>query len=91
MSIFVLFIHIVTFHCLFHRWDHLSELLKKILNERPKGIADTLEEYSLKIRESRFRDKSDHLRDLFVPPEHYDLSQKLLKLLQVGIILCIRQ
>ena len=61
----------------------MNEVLKKILSERPRNIADSFEEFSLKIRESRFRDKTDHLRDVFVTPEQYEFSQKLLSLLQV--------
>lgn len=68
----------------FFRWDHLSELLRKILSERPRNIGDTFEEFSLKVREARFRDKTDHLRDVYVPPEDYEQSQKLITLIQVS-------
>ncbi|XP_029661316.1 radial spoke head protein 6 homolog A [Formica exsecta] len=63
-------------------YDHLTELLAKLLAEQPRNAIDTFEEYSRKLKEERFKTKTDHLRDLYVPPVQYDDAKKLIKLFQ---------
>lgn len=65
------------------RYDHLVELLAKILAERPRNAVDVFEEYSKKLKEERFKTKKDYLRDLYIPPVQYDDAKKLIKLFQV--------
>lgn len=65
------------------RYDHLTELLAKLLAEQPRNAVDIFEEYSRKLKEERFKTKTDHLRDLYVPPVQYDDAKKLIKLFQV--------
>jgi len=57
--------------------------LTKILAEQPQNIVDTFEEYSKKLKEERFKIKTDHLRDLYIPPMQYNDAKKLIKLFQV--------
>ncbi|KYN21616.1 Radial spoke head protein 4 like protein A [Trachymyrmex cornetzi] len=63
-------------------YDHLIELLAKILAERPPNVVDIFEEYSRKLKEERFKIKTDYLRDLYIPPVQYDDAKKLIKLFQ---------
>ncbi|XP_020297326.1 radial spoke head protein 6 homolog A, partial [Pseudomyrmex gracilis] len=63
-------------------YDHLTELLAKILAERPRNAVDNFEEYSRKLKEERFKSKTDHLRDQYVPPVQYEDAKKLIKLFQ---------
>ncbi|XP_072747686.1 radial spoke head protein 4 homolog A [Anoplolepis gracilipes] len=63
-------------------YDHLTELLAKLLAEQPRNAVDIFEEYSRKMKEERFKTKTDHLRDLYVPPVQYDDAKKLIKLFQ---------
>ncbi|XP_070156847.1 radial spoke head protein 6 homolog A [Polyergus mexicanus] len=63
-------------------YDHLTELLAKLLAEQPRNAIDIFEEYSRKLKEERFKTKTDHLRDLYVPPVQYDDAKKLIKLFQ---------
>lgn len=65
------------------RYDHLIELLAKILAEQPPNVVDIFEEYSKKLKEERFKIKMDHLRDLYISPVQYDDAKKLIKLFQV--------
>lgn len=65
------------------RYDHLIELLAKILAEQPQNVVDIFEEYSKKLKEKRFKIKMDHLRDLYISPVQYDDAKKLIKLFQV--------
>ncbi|XP_043255228.1 radial spoke head protein 6 homolog A [Colletes gigas] len=61
-------------------YDHLTEVLAKILAERPKNAVDIFEEYSRKVKEERFKTQTNHLRDLYVPPIQYEDATKLVKL-----------
>lgn len=65
------------------RYDHLTELLAKLLAEQPRNAVDIFEEYSRKLKEERFKTKTDHLQDLYIPPVQYDDAKKLIKLFQV--------
>ncbi|XP_076165791.1 radial spoke head protein 4a [Ptiloglossa arizonensis] len=64
-------------------YDHLTEVLAKILAERPKNVVDIFEEYSRKVKEERFKTQTDHLRDLYVPPSQYEDAKKFVKLFEV--------
>ncbi|KAL2711444.1 radial spoke head protein 6 A [Vespula squamosa] len=63
-------------------YDHLSDLLSKILAERPKNAVDLFEEYSRKLKEERFKTQTNHLRDVYVPPMQYENAKKLIALFQ---------
>ncbi|XP_014477558.1 PREDICTED: radial spoke head protein 6 homolog A [Dinoponera quadriceps] len=63
-------------------YDHLTELLAKVLAERPRNAVDIFEQYSRKLKEERFKTKTDHLRDLYTPPVQYDDAKKLIRLFQ---------
>lgn len=65
------------------RYDHLTEVLNKILAERPENVIDFFEEYSRKVKEKRFRPMTDHLEDVYIPPEQYEMAKKLITLLKV--------
>ncbi|XP_046605104.1 radial spoke head protein 6 homolog A [Neodiprion virginianus] len=61
-------------------YDHLTDVLNKILAERPKNAVDIFEQYSRQLKEERFRSRKDHLRDLYVPPAQYEDAKKLIEL-----------
>ncbi|XP_076234627.1 radial spoke head protein 4a [Calliopsis andreniformis] len=63
-------------------YDHLTEVLAKILAERPKNAVDIFEEYSRRVKEERFKTQNNHLRDLYVPPAQYEAAKKIMKLFQ---------
>lgn len=71
---------LISFCC---RYDHLTDVLNKILAERPENVIDFFEEYSRKVKEKRFKPMTDHLEDIFVPPGRYVMANKLLPLLKV--------
>ncbi|XP_044729060.1 radial spoke head protein 4 homolog A [Chrysoperla carnea] len=58
-------------------FDHLSDLLNKILSERPQNIIDFFEDYSRKVKECRYRNATDHLRDIYEQTEEVEDSIKL--------------
>ncbi|XP_065159724.1 radial spoke head protein 6 homolog A [Atheta coriaria] len=57
-------------------YDHLTDVLNKILAERPENVIDFFEEYSRKVKEKRFRPLTDHLEDIYVHPPRYKLCKK---------------
>nr|XP_034177169.1 radial spoke head protein 6 homolog A [Osmia lignaria]XP_034177170.1 radial spoke head protein 6 homolog A [Osmia lignaria] len=61
-------------------YDHLTEVLAKILAERPRNVVDIFEEISRKVKEERFKTEDNHLRDLYVPPVQYKEAKNLIKL-----------
>ncbi|KAI4481115.1 hypothetical protein M0804_009741 [Polistes exclamans] len=63
-------------------YDHLSELLAKILSEKPKNAVDIFEVYSRRLKEERYKTQTDHLRDVYVPPGQYENAKKLIDLFQ---------
>ena len=66
-----------------YRYDHLSALLNKILAEKPVNVIEYFEEYSRNLKEERFRTSTDHLQDIYVPPDEFEQAKKLIPLLQV--------
>ncbi|KAL1491908.1 hypothetical protein ABEB36_012429 [Hypothenemus hampei] len=63
-------------------YDHLTEVLNKILAERPENVIDFFEEYSRKVKEQRFRPLTDHLEDMYITPASFDLASQMLKVLK---------
>ncbi|XP_033305795.1 radial spoke head protein 6 homolog A [Bombus vosnesenskii] len=61
-------------------YDHLTEVLAKILAERPKNAVDIFEEFSRKVKEERFKTQSNHLRDVYVAPAQYEDAKEIIKL-----------
>ncbi|CAG2064192.1 unnamed protein product [Timema podura] len=68
---------------LLHRYDHLTDLLNKIISEKPENVVEYFEEYSRKLKEARFRPETDHLQDFYVPPEDFELANKLMPMFEV--------
>ncbi|XP_024226531.1 radial spoke head protein 6 homolog A [Bombus impatiens] len=64
-------------------YDHLTEVLAKILAERPKNAVDIFEEFSRKVKEERFKTQSNHLRDVYVAPAQYEDAKEIIKLFKV--------
>nr|CAD7575243.1 unnamed protein product [Timema californicum] len=64
-------------------YDHLTDLLNKIISEQPENVVEYFEEYSRKLKESRFRPETDHLQDVYVPPEDFELAKKLMPMFEV--------
>ncbi|XP_054010347.1 radial spoke head protein 6 homolog A [Hylaeus anthracinus] len=63
-------------------YDHLTEVLAKIIAEKPRNAVDIFEEYSRKVKEERFKTQTNHLRDLYVPPTQYEDAKKVINLIK---------
>ena len=64
------------------RYDHLIEVLTKVLSVRPNNALSAFEEYSKKLRDDKFK-SSNLLRDRYVPPPQYEEAKKLINLFKV--------
>ncbi|XP_050310413.1 radial spoke head protein 6 homolog A [Anthonomus grandis grandis] len=60
-------------------YDHLTEVLNKILAERPENVIDFFEEYSRKVKEQRYRPLTDHLEDIYITPGSFQLASEMVQ------------
>nr|XP_060632196.1 radial spoke head protein 6 homolog A-like [Anolis sagrei ordinatus] len=65
-------------------YDHLAEMLAKILDERPENPADIIENISKDVKCARFQKKLDTLRDEYEKSPTYDLAEMYKTLFQKG-------
>ncbi|XP_026581268.1 radial spoke head protein 6 homolog A-like, partial [Pseudonaja textilis] len=63
-------------------YDHLSDMLAKILEERPENPADIIENISKDIKCARFQKKLDTLRDEFEKHPTFELAEMYKTLFQ---------
>lgn len=77
--------HFLSIIYLFYRYDHLSELLAKILSEQPQNAVDFFEEYSRQLKEKRIKRSS--IQKVYITPTEFVETTRLIKLFQVFIIL----
>ncbi|XP_066585645.1 radial spoke head protein 6 homolog A [Prorops nasuta] len=63
-------------------YDHLAELLSKILSERPSNAIDIFEEYSKKLKAERYKSEPTYIREVYVPHVQYEHATKIIKLFQ---------
>ena len=66
-----------------YRFDHLSQIIKNVLDERPPDVVDYFEEYSRAIKESKLRTNEFHLEDTYIEPERLIAAKKILPYLKV--------
>lgn len=65
-------------------YDHLSALIFKVVEERPKNLMDYFEEYSRKLRQEKFRNKNALLVETYVEPERLKCAKVILPRLLVS-------
>uniref|UniRef100_A0AAR5P3I9 Radial spoke head protein 6 homolog A n=1 Tax=Dendroctonus ponderosae TaxID=77166 RepID=A0AAR5P3I9_DENPD len=63
-------------------YDHLTEVLNRILAERPENVIDFFEEYSRKVKERRYRPLTDRLEDCYITPAAFELASHMLRALR---------
>ncbi|KAH0568422.1 hypothetical protein KQX54_020828, partial [Cotesia glomerata] len=61
-------------------YDHLSELLAKILSEQPQNAVDFFEEYSRQLKEKRI--KKSRIQKVYTTPTEFVETTRLIKLFQ---------
>lgn len=67
-------------------YDHLSSVIKRILEDRPPNVIDYFEDFSRQIREEHFKANDITLQETFIEPERLMAAQSILPLLKVGLL-----
>lgn len=73
--------------CLFRRYDHLVDIIKRIIVERPKNVVDYFEDFSRRIRQDRYRGDERTQRGFYSTTYRMDVSLTILAGLAVCILL----
>ncbi|KAJ6636267.1 Radial spoke head protein 6 like A [Pseudolycoriella hygida] len=60
-------------------YDHLSAILFKVINERPKNVMDHFEEFNLNVRKEKLRNANSLLVDTYVEPHTLKGAQTFLQ------------
>ncbi|XP_063233520.1 radial spoke head protein 6 homolog A [Bacillus rossius redtenbacheri] len=63
-------------------YNHLSEVLMKILTERPDNPVEYFEHFSQEVKESRSFPDQDLLRDVHMPPDAYSEAARLMPMFE---------
>lgn len=58
-------------------YDHLSDIIKRVVDEKPSNVVDYFEQYSQQIKEDKFRMNENLLEDTYVEPERLETAKKL--------------
>lgn len=58
-------------------YDHLSDIIKRVVDEKPSNVVDYFEQYSQQIKEDKFRMNENLLEDTYVEPERLKTAKKL--------------
>lgn len=64
-------------------YDHMSALIKRILDERPTNVMDHFEEFSRKVREEHFKQTDDRLQITYIEPERLNAARRIIPILTV--------
>lgn len=59
-------------------YDHLSNVIGKVIDERPKNVVDYFEEFSQRVREETFRLNEIILEKAYQEPERLEFAKKIL-------------
>lgn len=62
-------------------FDHLSNVIAKVIDERPKNVVDYFEQFSERVRSEKFQMSEQTLEDAYKEPERLALARKLLPML----------
>jgi len=69
----------------FYRYDHLAQILTKVLDERPENVADTFEDISKEHKRSKFQSDVDTVQDRVDKSTEVALAEIQEKLFSVSI------
>lgn len=70
-------------NCEYSRYDHLLELLCRILADRPKDPYAIFEAYSQKVKNEIFNNETESFRNVYLPPSDYEHAKKLIEFFKV--------
>jgi len=69
-----------------YRYEHLTRLLTKLLDERPSNAVELFEDFSRKVKEDRFISHSDNILDRPGQSAESQLAETQLNLFTVTVV-----
>lgn len=64
------------------RYDHLADVIHRVLDEKPDNVMDYFEEYSRRIREDRIHYEENEFKETYIEPPGLELAVKTIEKLQ---------
>lgn len=61
----------------FARYDHLVDMVQKILTHKPPDVVDNFEQFSWEVKEEKMRPNFDLLNDVYLTPPQLELMRKM--------------
>lgn len=58
-------------------YDHLSDIIKRVVDEKPSNVVDYFEQYSHQIKQEKFHMNENLLEDTYVEPDRLKKAKKL--------------
>ncbi|CAH0728637.1 unnamed protein product, partial [Brenthis ino] len=58
-------------------YDHLVDVVHKILSQRPPDVVDNFEQYSWQVKQEKFRPNFDLLNDIYISPPQLTLVRRV--------------
>lgn len=65
-------------------YEHMSAMLKRILDERPPNVMDYFEDFSRKVRSEKVQLNENRLRPTYVESERLAIAHLLMPVLKVS-------
>ncbi|KAM3959332.1 radial spoke head protein 4a [Aphomia sociella] len=58
-------------------YDHLVDIVHKILSQKPPDVVDNFEQYSWEVKQEKFRPNFDLLNDIYLSPPQLSLVRRM--------------
>ncbi|XP_049878152.1 radial spoke head protein 6 homolog A [Pectinophora gossypiella] len=64
-------------------YDHLVDIVQKILTHKPPDIADNFEQFSWEVKQEKFRPNFDLLNDIYLAPSQLEIVRRVDEMFRV--------
>ncbi|XP_045776181.1 radial spoke head protein 4 homolog A isoform X2 [Maniola jurtina] len=64
-------------------YDHLVDVVHKILSQKPPDVVDQFEQYSWEVKQEKFRPNFDLLNDIYLSPPQLQLVRRVEEMFQL--------
>ncbi|XP_065833618.1 radial spoke head protein 6 homolog A-like [Oscarella lobularis] len=65
-------------------YDHLAQIINRVLDERPDNAVDAIEDISRSVKRDKYSSEPDAIQDVDAPSEQVELAEKQSKLFEVS-------
>lgn len=70
-----------------NRYDHLVDIVQKLLSQKPPDVVDNFEQYSWEVKQEKFKPNFDLLNDLYMSPPQMNLTRSMDQMFRVPVVL----